>query len=45
MNIAFMAPGFLQRMGGGTTDISHANYLNLAHDRKTEQQKDMQIYI
>ncbi len=37
MNIAFLAPGFLQRMGGGITYLSHANYLILTHDRKTEQ--------
>ncbi len=39
MNIAFLTPGFLQRMGGGTTYVSHTNYLILAHDGKTKQQK------
>ena len=37
MNIAFLAPEFLQRLGGGITYVSHANYLIPAHDRKTEQ--------
>ncbi len=37
MNIAFLAPGVLQRFGGGITDISHANYLIPAHDRKPKQ--------
>ncbi len=32
MNIAFLAPGFLQRLGGGITDVSHAKYSIPAHD-------------
>jgi hypothetical protein len=39
MNISFRAPEFLHELGGGTTDILHANYLIPAHDRKTKQQK------
>ncbi len=39
MNIAFMAPGFSQMVGGITTNISHAKYSIPAHDRKTKQQK------
>jgi hypothetical protein len=39
MNIAFLAPGFLQRVGYGITYLSRADYLIPVHDRKTEQQK------
>ena len=38
MNIAFIAPEFLHELGGGTTYVSHANYLIPAHNRKTKQQ-------
>jgi hypothetical protein len=40
MNIAFLAPGFLKRLGGGTAYVSHAKYSNPTHDRKPKQQKN-----
>ncbi len=43
MNIAFLAPEFLQRLGGGTTYVSHTNYLIPGAERITKQQKKPQM--
>jgi hypothetical protein len=45
MNIAFLAPGILQKEGGGTADISHTNYLIPGAELMMEQQKEPQISV
>ncbi len=39
MNIVFLAPEFLQRLGGGTAYVSHAKYSIPGAERMTKQQK------
>jgi hypothetical protein len=43
MNIAFLAPGILQKEGGGTADMSHTNYLIPGAELMTEQQEKPQM--